>query len=228
LFTYLINDASVGISPKMPGELVEKLFDEYARDFETHLRERLRYRLPEQLFEVMAPHLEALPQALQMLDLGCGTGLMAPLLKPRAHHLIGVDLSPKMLAMAAEKQLYDELVKAEIETYLADSGARFDVIVAADVFIYFGLLGAPLASIASCLEEGGVCAFSVESCEEGNDFHLTTSGRYAHRRDYVERCCEEAGLQIVECRDAVLRLEHGRDTEGYLFVSKRAAPGNAA
>ena len=40
-----------------------------------------------------------------IIDLGCGTGLLGPLLRSYTGFLIGVDLSPKMLGVAEEKVL---------------------------------------------------------------------------------------------------------------------------
>lgn len=47
---------------------------------------------------------------LDILDAGCGTGLCADVLRPYAKSLVGVDLSPQMLALAAKQQIYDQLV----------------------------------------------------------------------------------------------------------------------
>ena len=40
---------------------------------------------------------QAVLDVLDVLDLGCGTGLCGPLLRPYARALAGVDLSPQML-----------------------------------------------------------------------------------------------------------------------------------
>ena len=40
-----------------------------------------------------------------VLDLACGTGTMSFLLAERGYEMIGVDFSPEMLAVAAEKTL---------------------------------------------------------------------------------------------------------------------------
>jgi predicted TPR repeat methyltransferase len=37
------------------------------------------------------------------VDLGCGTGLLGPLLRPQVHSLDGVDLSGKMVEKLAER-----------------------------------------------------------------------------------------------------------------------------
>lgn len=50
-----------------------------------------------------------LNQSLDILDLGCGTGLVGSWFKDYARKLVGVDVSPTMLDMATKKGCYHEL-----------------------------------------------------------------------------------------------------------------------
>ena len=95
-----------------PAEYVAQLFDGYASTFEQHLLNKLKYRAPQLLFDALAPHLP--PSPVSMIDLGCGTGLLGLLVRPRASILHGVDLSEKMLAEAQTSKLYDQLECADI------------------------------------------------------------------------------------------------------------------
>lgn len=47
--------------------------------------------------------------SLDILDLGCGTGLIGSWFKDYARTLVGVDVSPTMLDMATKKGCYQEL-----------------------------------------------------------------------------------------------------------------------
>lgn len=76
-------------------------------------------------------------KALDVLNLGCGTGNCGPFLAPHARQLVGVDQSPDMLEVAATKGFYTELIEAEIGSDLAQGEAGFDLIVAAGVLIMF-------------------------------------------------------------------------------------------
>lgn len=49
--------------------------------------------------------------SLDILDLGCGTGLIGSWFKDYARKLVGVDVSPTMLDMATKKGCYHELRK---------------------------------------------------------------------------------------------------------------------
>ena len=58
-----------------------------------------------------------------VLDLGCGTGLAGAAFRPFCDWLVGVDLSPAMLAQARDKGLYDRLVEGEVMRFLAGEAA---------------------------------------------------------------------------------------------------------
>src|SRR5882724_701396 len=83
-----------------PVEYVKGLFDQYAAAFDEHLVETLEYKTPALLVDIMRELVPSTSGLLDVLDIGCGTGLCGPLLRPWARTLVGVDLSPKMLAKA--------------------------------------------------------------------------------------------------------------------------------
>ncbi len=89
-----------------PAQHVRRIFDRCAGTFEKILVNDLEYKTPELLFNLVRPHLK---QDLTVLDLGCGTGLGSQFYRPYAKLLIGVDVSPKMLQKALEKNIYEDL-----------------------------------------------------------------------------------------------------------------------
>ena len=122
-----------------PAAYVRRLFDGYAARFNQHLSQ-LQYQVPALLWESVQS-CGALPENCGILDLGCGTGLSGQPFRQSASRLVGVDLSPAMLEQARRLNIYDELVCDELISYLQHTSYRFDVMVAADVLIYFGDLG---------------------------------------------------------------------------------------
>lgn len=200
---------------RMPDANVAGLFDRYAPRFDEKLVHVLAYRGPQL---VVAAGLAALPEGpLDVLDLGCGTGLAAPLLRPRARRLVGVDLSAGMLERARASGLYDELRHAELTAALAAEEARWDLITAVDVLIYFGDLAEVFARIAPRLRPGGVFAFSVEKDEEPG-YHLRPTNRYTHHLDYLLATARAAGLRAVAREESTLRNEQGRPVAGHVLV----------
>lgn len=160
------------------------------------------------------------PSGLSVLDLGCGTGLCGPLLRPAAARLVGVDLSPKMLEQAQGRG-YDELVCAEAVAYLLGQPAAFDLVLAADVVVYIGDLQPLFAAVWRALRPGGVFALSTE-LHTGEGFVLQPSRRYGHGLGYVDAVAQAQGFAGVARQREVLRQEHGTPVEGLLHVLRRA------
>jgi predicted TPR repeat methyltransferase len=202
-------------------DYVQTVFDDFAEGFEAKLA-RLDYCAPSLVAGAVAASGVKPERALEVLDIGCGTGLCGPMLAPYARHLIGVDLSNGMLEHARQKQVYDELVHAELTAYLQQVDRSFDVIVTADTLVYFGALDAVIAAAASVLRPGGVLVFTVEEDADGasDSYCLRPHGRYTHRAEYVERLLSAAGLEPTVGR-AELRKESGRPVAGLVVTAKK-------
>jgi predicted TPR repeat methyltransferase len=205
-----------------PADYVKHLFDQYAGRFDRHLVDVLGYRTPALLDALLRPHLAAAPVGAA-LDLGCGTGLCAPFLRPLARHVTGVDLSQKMLDKAAELDLYDDLACADIVDWLAERPASCDLAVAADVLVYIGDLAPLFARVRRALHAGGLFAFSCEALDAADPgFAIQPSNRFAHTLAYVHKTAQAAGFDVVATEHAVLRRDHGRDIAGHLVLLRAA------
>ncbi|MBX3634849.1 MAG: methyltransferase domain-containing protein [Rubrivivax sp.] len=217
------------VAPQPPAAYVERLFDGYADDFDEHLQQRLHYRTPQVLAEMVR---EAAAGGAgdkpfeAALDLGCGTGLVAPLLAPLAQALDGVDLSSAMLAKARELALYRDLVHGDIVTHLQGSERRYGLVVAADVFVYLGALDAVFTGVRRVLQPGGLFAFSVEATDEPRPV-LRDSLRYAHGEAYLRGLAAAHGLQWQAQRGGTLREDQGRPIEGLCVLLRLPGEANA-
>jgi predicted TPR repeat methyltransferase len=219
LHAYYLASVRGGPAPAMPPrQYVEALFDDYAADFQEHLLDKLAYRA----FEVLLrPLVDSGRHFRAALDLGCGTGLCAPLLRPCCDVIDGVDLSARMLEQAATLGLYRELIHAELGEFLATSERRADLVVAADVLNYVGDLAGVFDAVARLLEPQGLFAFTVELSTDGADLQLHASLRYAHSERSVRRLAGQSGLQIDQMRQASLRHERGTAVQGLCVVLRK-------
>lgn len=200
---------------------VRQTFDAFAEDFDEVLAE-LDYRAPQFVAAAAQAAMAGRGAALDVLDAGCGTGLCGPLLRPLAARLVGVDLSPAMLTRARDRGAYDELVEAELTTWLRQQVGAFDLIASADVLVYFGDLGALVAASSSALRPGGCLVFTTErSPADRGDFLLHPHGRYSHAEAYLRRTLLAAGLDVARCEPVQLRLEGGEPVGGTLVVARR-------
>jgi predicted TPR repeat methyltransferase len=218
--------ASIGqeTAPGMaPPGYVKDLFDKYADRFDAELVEVLHYRTPELLAQLVLRH--STPAPLDVLDLGCGTGLCGPLLRPVARRLTGVDLSANMLDKARGRGVYSDLECIELTEYLGTRGAEFDLVIAADVFVYLGDLAPVFAGVQRALRAGGRFAFSVEAGEQ-RDCELAATRRYRHSKAYLDRLAAEHGFDVDTIETGVLRLNDGSDVRGHLALLTLARGGD--
>src|SRR6202167_2521288 len=110
-------------TPAMTETYVRRLFDQYAGRYDTALTERLHYRGAALVHDSVEAVMRTVARPLRfgsMLDLGCGTGLGGAAFRPNVDWLVGVDLSPAMIAQASTKGLYDRLATAGLADFLAD------------------------------------------------------------------------------------------------------------
>ena len=101
----------------------------YAETFDRDLVDKLNYQSPRLLAQLIARTVPA-DARLDILDIGCGTGLMGAGLRALKRTLTGVDLSPNMLEQARRRGLYDRFivrraVKRALITTLANLDAAF-------------------------------------------------------------------------------------------------------
>ena len=217
---YFLGALGLGALPESaPPQFVRGLFDEYADRFEDDLVETLRYRGHEQVCGPLAA-LHAAPFACA-LDLGCGSGLAAPLLRPRVARLVGIDLSPRMIERAAATGLYDELHVAEAVAHLHTTPARHDLVVACDVFIYLGNLAPVFDGVARVLTAGGLFAFTVEEGQADAGVDLLPTLRYAHSEAYLRGLARAHALRVTRCERAPLREGHGEPIAGLVMHLQR-------
>ncbi len=197
-------------------QFIEQLYSRFASFYDTNMCDELEYRAPRRLFEVVSPTLAGRDQ-LDVLDLGCGTGLNGELLRAHARRLIGIDLSPQMIERAQERAVYDELHQAEITAWLEGCAARYDLIAACDTLIYFGDLRQVVLPAARRLSANGTIAFTVERGDNA-PFQLGDSGRFTHHPDHLRAVAAETGLSVVGIEETVLRSEYGDPVEGLVAV----------
>lgn len=216
--------------PVADSAYVADVFDDYAPNFEEKIAE-LSYQAPDLLAALLAEREPAPDASLAVLDAGCGTGLAGARLKPYAARLDGVDLSPKMLAKAAEKGIYDSLEQAELISFLSEpkrmeGDGRYDLIAAADVLCYFGALDGAFVAVSHALKPGGRLLFTVERLAEedaAGGYRLDASGRYKHGLSYLEETLDAAGMEALRLRRDVLRYEYGEPVPGVAVLAVKRA-----
>ena len=210
------------VPPRASDDYVVLTFDHFAATFDEVLA-RLDYRAPMLVSEAVKLALGEPEGALAVLDVGCGSGLCGPLLRPYAKRLIGVDLSLAMLDKASGRGVYDDLIQTELTAYLVGHPGEFDLIVAADTLCYFGELGPVTSASAQALRPGGWLVFTVEMAPNrlSGSFCLQPHGRYSHTAEYVRSLLIPPEFQCARAEEAFLRSEGGKPVTGLIVAAQR-------
>lgn len=215
---YMLNALTRDAMPATaPAEYIKNLFDNYAGYFDKHLTETLRYKTPQLLRELTHKFLSA---HIKILDLGCGTGLSGAAFHDLADKLVGIDLSPRMLAKAKEKNIYDDLFEANILDALQNQTTKYDLVISIDTLVYFGDLTPIFENVKKVLTEKGIFAFSIESSQE-KDYLLNITGRYIHNPAYIEKLATQFDFKVFATQSITGREQDGKPAAGYLFVLQK-------
>lgn len=202
-----------------PAEYVQLLFDQYADYYNEHMRQQLNYTVPQLLRQAFGKFITNSTKQQLILDLGCGTGLCGIYFRDLAHFLVGVDISSKMLTEAKNLGAYDGLCCSNILDCIPGLNANyFDIVLAADVFVYIGELSGIFAMIKSTLKSGGKLAFTIEEQTVNNKFTLQPSGRFAHSAKYISDLAEKIGFKIVTDDTIIPRTQAEQPISGRLYI----------
>ena len=149
----------------------------------------------------------------------CSTPAAAPACAARCSRRMRARLVGRRSVGAAcwrrreERNVYDELVKAELTAYLRDCPGAFDVIVSADTLVYFGALDEVVAAAAARAAARRTARSSRwRSCDGESDAastRLSPHGRYSHARGVRRARARPTRVCGRRSSPAELRLEAG-------------------
>ena len=198
-----------------PREYVEVLFDNYAINFENSLVNKLEYKIPNKIVEMIVAKNPNI-QLGSVLDLGCGTGLIGDEIKKYCSNLEGVDLSKLMLEKASAKNIYDKLEHKDIVEYLSTEDLDFNYFISSDVFVYVGNLSEIFRLIKSRNKSKGKFVFSTEHTDR-DGFFLEQTRRYSHSKKYIESLCNKFGYKLSHFEVVNLRKNKNKFIIGGLY-----------
>ena len=222
-----------GLNPvRATDAYVSSLFDGYAKKFESSLVGELNYKTPTIIANFLRPLIPSVNPKLDVLDLGCGTGLAGEALIDLAKTLVGIDLSKEMLKIAEAKNIYNRLIQDEIHHALSQEQSNsFDIIVSSDVFVYIGDIKAIFDQVYKVLKVGGFFAYSAEALFPDNNgaagallnYKLNPNGRYSHSSKYLLGLIDAKKFILHVLGEAQIRLEKGRPVMGYVVIMQKQA-----
>lgn len=127
-------------------------YDAWAADYDSDLSD-MRWKAP-QAGAARCRHF-AKPGA-EILDAGCGTGLVGVALAEMGHErIVGFDLSEGMLQRSAERGVYAQLHQGSLLERLPFDDGRFGSVVSVGVFTLGHVDGSAFAELARVTASGG-------------------------------------------------------------------------
>ncbi|MGL4635999.1 MAG: methyltransferase domain-containing protein [Beijerinckiaceae bacterium] len=211
----------------MTPDYVAALFDQYADRFDDHLVKALDYRGPEIIMAALASACAQQNRDFRfptVMDLGCGTGLMARTIAPRAITIDGIDLSPAMVNAAENTGLYRGVWVGDVVDSLTQNASHYTLVLAADVLVYIGDLQPLFRKVSDSLEASGLFAFTVQS-HERDGFVLGADLRYHHSESSLRTWASKAGLSVLHCTPCVTRQDAGKPVPGLVVVLEKPDGG---
>jgi predicted TPR repeat methyltransferase len=149
------------------------------------------------------------PYGNKVLDLGCGTGYIAKMLKSNkvAGSIVGVDFSSKMIEICKALKIdhapcYDILFEESFESYFSkEIDKQFDIIIASKIISYFN---DPLKLLTSCkemLKTGGVIALTYKVSSQDKVRFDSLFEEFQFDEAYVAKVALDCGLSIKSSVD---------------------------
>jgi 2-polyprenyl-3-methyl-5-hydroxy-6-metoxy-1,4-benzoquinol methylase len=149
----------------------------------------------------LAPWLRVSP-GTRVLDVGCGVGRWSRLLAARGARVVGVDLSPTMIAQARDRAVAErvaERCRFEVcDLAQLDLGERFDLVLGVTVLQHIldpDAFRAALSAMAKHLAPGGRMVLLEAAPTAAVDRCDTTVFTARHRNTYLA-AIESSGLEV--------------------------------
>ena len=140
---------------------VARLYDQWAATYDSEMGQA-GYRHPSICLAMLARHLPK--GAAPLLDAGAGTGLVGEWLAILGWDEVeALDISPGMLAMAAQKRVYRQLHQLALGGPLPFAAGHFAAIISAGVFTTGHVGAGALDELIRICAPGGVIVMTVKT-----------------------------------------------------------------
>ncbi len=154
---------------------------------------------------------------MDVLDFGCGTGLVSALLKPEVRSITGADTSKGMLEQfKAKLGAKAILLEPDKETSL---NGTYDLIVSSMTLHHVPKIEPLFAAFYKALKPGGRVAL-CDLDAEGGQFHPDPTGVFheGFHRPQIEKLLKDAGFIDVRIEDATAMIKPAADGQLRTFT----------
>lgn len=207
--------------PRPDPDVIRGSYQNAAAEYDKVIVKQLQNRTPQLLRSLLA----CLPSTdlnfSLALDLACGTGLMGVQIRSLVRMLVGVDLSPEMVALARRKNIYDRLEVEDLVAFINGGATDYDLFCCSDALIHLGDLAPLVDAVSRHSNPGSLFLFSTELTDDG-DYQLDPSSyRYRHNPGYVKGLLAKHGFDLIRYEDADIRMDRGTAVSGGLYLAAK-------
>lgn len=218
---YLAHLRIGSIPERSPENYLNRLYHTRATFWDQTTSSKRPYRGADMVANALSRFRGDAAHRMDILDAGCGTGLVGVLVRRRAARLDGVDLSAHMLEKAEAKKIYDHLESGDMLAYMQARPEAYDVITSAATLIHFGDLRPVFSAAAIALRENGLFVFTLFPYEEGEGVTVNSYSCYSHSLGYVSEQASAAGF-AVELADKEIHEYSGEvPVMGWIVVLRK-------
>jgi predicted TPR repeat methyltransferase len=223
VYTFWSEVAAGNTPTTMPAQSVLDQFDTGRADLYEKFVDDQGYQLPKLAADWVRERYPTLE--LNVLDLGCGTGLLGAKLGRISGALVGVDLSNHMVEQAAKHEVYDKVHTVNVlDALAATPDALYNVVSACEVFPFVGSLTDVVEHAYRLILAGGHFIFSCEAAPEaGADLVLRNGLRFQHKLSHVQSLCQAAGFDDIETKTLTLFTDNDQPVEGFAIIARKPA-----
>lgn len=165
----------------------------------------------------------ALGPSMDLLDFGCGTGLLGHALRGEVRSLTGADTSPGMLEAFRAKNPGDPDLRTLLLAPNVPLGGPYHLVVSSMALHHVEDLASLFAAFHACLVPGGWVALADLDAEDGS-FHGGEAEGVFHQgfaRGALEGWLRDAGFEEVRTRNAATTLKEGRAYTVFLLTGQK-------
>ena len=154
-----------------------------------------------------------------MLDLGCGLGLVAYLLRKNQllHFVLGVEINKNMVEYCKKltinsNKVYNTIINQDTKTFLnskAKTDSKFDIILGTNLISYSTDLKFLFTKLKSYIGKNGIMTFSFNAKQGDDGYNFDAKlENFIYNQDYVVKVAENCGWQIVKQEEIKARKNH--------------------
>jgi predicted TPR repeat methyltransferase len=180
-----------------------------------------------QLVAAMLARFSSPTEQLDIIDVGCGTGLVGSLVAHKAKRLVGVDASLPMLERAQAKNLYQHLRHGDLVAFMHEQSEACDAVTCAATLIHFGDLRPAFEAAAASLRDRGLFILTLFPNELDDEVSVFASdgwiqgGCFKHGRNYVRRVAEATGFIVEAIETGVHEYQKQNPVMGLVVALRR-------